>query len=338
MSTIISVSLSAEIQKIPQATRKLLERILRKSTLKKLKIYHKYEHITPEEYLIDNLSSLLEMSESIVHSDKALKLEFEYRLLSGRSMCLDLDLYGLNYENGLKFLRDGNMRIIFSFHGLIKNLIKDLNEWDLSQQNELNKQQITISKLLESDVEEIFFRACGNLLEEETDCGDEIKHGAMYLETGWPSPVGCSMIYHRQFKDFTTDFKHIYLEYNRGITVPEMFYPNLNSWHTDLTTIQTFHQPGREKHQFYQQFAEPGDGDIISFISQLNEDKINQILNINEEDIRLIITDIDFNVPGIRCYDFEERGVVLFTHPLSSLWRAYQYIAAVVHDKINYVK
>jgi hypothetical protein len=151
----------------------------------------------------------------------------------------------------------------------------------------------------------------------------------MYLELGWPSPVGCSMIYHQQPQDFMTDFWRIYADYNWGIWMTRTFETSLDHWRDNPSPSRLLkNEPGRDKPQFYRQFVGPDEREVLfQFLDELTENKVQKLSQVSESEVREILKEMSLYVPDVEFYDFNKCGLAITTYPLLSVWHAYKYIA-----------
>ncbi len=123
------------------------------------------------------------------------------------SHCLSMASFS---ESGAPHDLCGPLRLAMSLNDLSRPL------WDRAAEAMTTPEELArLGGLYLNDARELFFRTCG--LTGFSTCESAVNHAGMYLEYGWPSPVGCSMIYHRSEWDFFRDLERIYLEYQLGI-------------------------------------------------------------------------------------------------------------------------
>lgn len=258
---------------------------------------------------------LVELVAGVSRSDKALEIDCGYQLKSGRSIALQLHFHGDQYNGGEAVRESGPIRLTFSHGQLAKEVRAATENVDVST----NPNQLgVVGEAAIADAEELFFRSC---LLFDSD-GDPVDHGAMYSELGWPSPAGCSMVFHKDVAEYALDVERIFLDYQTGALMPEMI-----SFGSDVVG-QPFRRPsvpvGREHSEFFRQVSKHDWPAMFKFLEGLSEKSAVSLRSFDSETIRRHLLDSCASIPEVVCHDFGDKGYALATDPLSSVWQVYQ--------------
>jgi hypothetical protein len=319
VTTTISISLQIDPEKLTGAMVGLMDRMLAQSTLSTALLRHKYAYRKAEEIPERRLrTQARSLVDGIRNSDQALELQLGYQLSSGRRIALDLLAFGNRYEDGLAAEMNGPMQLRVSHNDLARPL-KTLLTHDEGSEPIIDLAEAGASAL--ADAEEIFFRACG-LLETRAD-DSAFEHAGMYPETGWPSPAGCSMVFHRRVAEFAGDFARIRAGYRFGAHMPAMLSPTFDpAGQSGPTAGEAIPAPNLA---FYRQFSKP-DADIFEFLDSLDQEEVRRLSALPEERIKSLLSAAAGHIPALELHDFKDRGLALAANPLSSVWQAYQFV------------
>jgi hypothetical protein len=317
VTTTISISLHADPERLTGAIVGLMDRMLAGSTLSTALLRHKYAYRKadeiPERRLRTQARSLVD---GIRDSDQALELQLGYELSSGRRIALDLLVCGNRYEDGQAAEMNGPIQLRVSHNDLARPLKRLLTE-------ERSAPPIDLAEAGASalaDAEEIFFRACGLLGTRADD--DSFEHAGMYPETGWPSPAGCSMVFHRRVADFAADFGRIRAGYRFGMSMPAMLSLTFDPAGQNGPTAGEAPAPNLA---FYRQFSKP-DADMFEFLDSLDQEEVRRLSALPEERIKSLLIAAARYIPAVETHDFGNRGLALAANPLSSVWAAYRFV------------
>jgi hypothetical protein len=145
----------------------------------------------------------------------------------------------------------------------------------------------------------------------------------MYPETGWPSPAGCSMVFHRRVGQFAADFARIHAGYRFGMSMPAMLSPAFDPLgQNPQAAAAATRAPNRE---FYRQFSK-ADADIFEFLESLDHEEVRRLSALSEARITALLIAAAREIPALQVHDFSTRGLALATNPLSSVWQAYRFV------------
>ena len=76
--------------------------------------------------------------------------------------------------------------------------------------------------------------------------------------------------------------------------------------------------------------------DALNFIETLDKDKIQQLVKLPVSHIKEVFSAVaGSKLPEVRYCDFDEQGMVLFTIPRMSVWRAYLYLVELSSDYLK---
>lgn len=352
MGLTLSIACHAEEGKVSKAYVALLNRILAQGSIKKVELHENYprgsDGYLPEIIPSDSLTSTIsDLAESLVMSRNALIIEILYNLPSGKAIPLSVDFYGrsfdtlefdgVNYGVGTRVRDESHILITLSFNLLareLRDLYRDMNATGMEVSESVLLQ--TENKTVE-DAINIFFTACG--LSEESHVETYIDHAAMFHEYGWPSPVCCQMIYHKNLQEFSRDFERIYAGFNWGILTSHLLEPDIDIWQFSSTGIEgvklsSGSDPGRNYLESYRYFSKPQgfspdfkEDDIVKFLESLDEETTKKLSKLSVKFMKEALQDAEDYLPEILYWDKGSRGAALTTGTLLSLWRAYQHVA-----------
>lgn len=316
MSLSITMAIWAA-QDLPQEFTALVQRLMLRSSDMQVRVHKKW-YLEAED-LPDNLSmeQMESLTRTVVDSDNAIELTVGYQLYSGRWIPLTIRFYGVGFERGHMARFNGNINISLSHKDLARPLIETFQERAVT-----GRFRSQIAETTMNDVDELFCRVCG--VDEHGKNVTAIEHGAMYQEYGWFSPVSCSMLYHRDVRQFAKDFVRIFAEYNKGIPAPATFDPSTDIWM--LETDQDM-RLGRERPEYYKQMEKMNSERFIQFLDSLNEQNVRTLSTMPGEEMRRYLNMASLEIAELASYDFGAHGLMLATDPLSSIWQAFAYVA-----------
>lgn len=148
-----------------------------------------------------------------------------------------------------------------------------------------------------------------------------VRHAAMYLEAGWPSPVGCAVVYHDRLTDFDLDYAHILECHRAGVGLPEVLARSAPTPHHQPVAAVP---PQKVPRAFYDQF-DGGSGELLAFLDRLDDELVTHMSGLSEAAVRRLLQYATSR--GNDCFiDLGPRGGLLFTDPLSSVFRVYQHM------------
>ncbi len=314
MSTTITISLLPNKGSMSEAFINLLERLSRKGKIDKVQVHSKY-WFKNEQTIDFKAANFNALAEEIFPSDKALQIEMDYRSLSDQKIWLSLNLKGQSFENGVEVAIDGPISITVAYSDIHRPLIRLENSRGKQALNSETTRQVA------EDWRQLFLEICG-ISEKENDSQSSIDHAAMYLEGGWPSGVGCVMLYHRDTQAFLRDFLHIYREFNQGATIPELLSAENDS--SAGNGGESSPSQIADKLQFFQQFDSPAyEESIIDFLQNLSWREATELQKISPEECELLLIDICNQLPEVDLEISESNGLAIMTTPLSSIWSVY---------------
>jgi hypothetical protein len=318
MGTSISIGLYSDRNLLSREIPDLGERLLAKSSIDSAYLAKRWSYNSPQKLSGEEaIAKLLSLAKSVERSDEALTMRLEYELSSHRFIPLDVCLYGNNYRGGGPARVDGYLKLIIPYNDLACSLDEVRKKGEA-----FHNTTIDLFIVMLNDVEELFFRACGIDLYKQKCSG--ITHAAMYLESGWPSAVGCSTLYHKDITEFARDFVRIFVEYNFGIAIPATLPSDADLWSFSKSPDV---EPLRQNPRFYQQFWNEGDGALIRFLDSLDESRVRQLATLKKEKIREYFMQAGEDLPDLICYDLNDSGMALATLPMASIWQAYEFVA-----------
>jgi hypothetical protein len=325
MGTTITISLNAKSDDFYTIFLELLDRLATCASLTEAKIHNAFwrRDIQKLKISTDISESLLNIEVSeLLASKNALELNINYRLSSGRLSGITVYLIGSQFENGSEVNIDSHLKICIPHNQVsrpLRNLLPSSEKYISEDLIARESGNILI------DWEEIFIKFCG--IHNDRRAENLVKHAAMYLESGWPSAVGCAMLYHSQLEEFMKDFLRIYAEYHVGYRGPKMFSASaLLKGQTEEKPPEAL-RPGKETPKFYTQFDMPNNASIINFLNNLSERRAAELANHSVTDLRRFLMNIIQYLPEIKYRDFGRYGAALLVDPLSSIWRVYYTIA-----------
>lgn len=322
MSTTISISLYAEQDCVPKLLYDLIDRMGKQSLIRGIKLHEGFYLKNVEEVNAQDRQHLMGVAEKIQFSNRMLRLDMGYQLRSGREVGIDVVVPGTKFERGHEFAVNGPLTISLSLNAVSRPL-KDLVEQPDYRRDEAKL--LTISTAVQRDWDEIFFRACGvQEVNPERCC---VEHGAMYLELGWPSAVGCAMLYHQDKKEFARDFLRVYREFFLGDTLPKMLAEDFDL--EDGLAGNGSQRNDRVSLAFYKQFDTPGGDSLVEFLNDLDVETARSLAQLSGEEVDELLQEASKEIIDIAYFDFGSDGGALVASPLASVWRAYQYIATI---------
>jgi hypothetical protein len=346
--------LYAEREKLPDLTAALYRRLLARGTFDRAQIHGKYPGDPPRatfEYFSEEQLHSLVRDTLRPDSVEALHVELLYHLVNGEWLSLDIHLIGPQNIAGARVLQEGYLWVSIEENHIHRSDQELLAELGLpvvpyEELDNLGEDAIKMMfGLRREDVyksaHELFFRVCGlsqaaqgeaNEYSALGQCSD-FEHAVMYSDMGLGSLVLCSAIFHRTPSEFARDLRRIYLEYNYGIYMPITLAPGADLDKTEFPSQDPKYElgiPGKSDPGYfmYKDHVTPGTNDLIEFLEGITEDKANKLRTLSDERIRELIAEMRATnaVPDVKVYDFGECGLMLFTKPLSSVWRVYEYI------------
>lgn len=318
MSTTIRISLFSEPAELPLVYRGLLARLAAVGEVEEVKIQGESRSPRSPSLTSTILQDSEDLARTILPSQEAVVVYLTHRTDSGQLLDLSVMLAGSGFEGGYRVLLDGPLSLRFSYQELAFPLLEALKPVRSSMDQERATEH---GAAVIQGSQELMLRACGLL--ESTPESRGVVHAAMYLETGWPSPVGCSMVFHRAIGEFSRDFARIFLKYRYGIPMTLLLTPGLDLWKAEIIGEQRANTA--PSHSFYQQFSEADS--LINFLNYLEEEKARELSALSSGEIRDLLEDAASNISEVSCHNFETSGLLLSTHPLGSVWPIYQYIA-----------
>lgn len=320
MSVTVSISIYVEPGSVSNSFHALLKRLQSSAVIKKVRVHEKNFDVgvQPLHSWHEKLNPLIE---TIPTSNKMLELRIDYKLSSGEVAGMDLVLRGCSYERGFELSVNGPISLLISesqVNHQLENILEHPNEKVFAEH--ITSRSVTALK----DWEEIFFRVSG--VDELYTIGFGAQHVAMYLESGWPSPVCCAMLYHHDIREFARDFIRIYREYNFGDEMPKMLSNEFDLDRIDLSA-QYKSQAKRSERLYYKQFDDPNGGSLLDFLKKLDLDNARKLAELPENRIRELLLYASKHVRGVNYKDISSQGGALISEPFSSVWPIYCYIA-----------
>lgn len=241
-------------------------------------------------------------------------VEFGFGLRSGRSMSVTLCYSGPEFW-GSSVTENGPITLLFSLNDIARPLY---DSGGIEQDDALRNPVLTAACV--RDAEDLFLTACG--VSEGGEVSSGVKHGIMYADYGFVSPLGCAMIYHEDASQVLTDFPRIYCAYHFG-TNP-IIALNADSPLWNLAPIGAENDlPGRLKHDLYRNIHEPDGEDVIGFLNGLEAAPISRLRTITEKRIQEWFRHADLARWQIYYHELPNGSFALTTYPLFTLWRAY---------------
>lgn len=318
MSTTITISIYVEPSIVTGAFEALLRRLYQRAVIKNVKVHEEYFNVEVPEvhYWQRHLKSIIE---TIPTSNKMLELALEYRLKSGEIAAMDLLLRGDSYENGFELEVNGPISLSISDTQVNRSLTNILNH---PKEQVFFEEVIPTSLTTLKDWEEVFLRVAGiygSYINEHA-----VQHAAMYLESGWPSAVGCAMLYHRDKHEFARDFLRIYREYNFGENIPKMLSRNF-----DLEEINIKRPLERIDTKYYEQFNDSDGDSLVKFLNSLDIDKAFKLASLSETEMNELLLLASKKIPEVTYIDSGLQGGALISQPFNSVWKVYKYIADI---------
>jgi len=268
---------------------------------------------------------------NIINSSEKLEINISYKTLSGKVIPITLEVYGINYENGI-YYNENNQICISVFNlvyedELLINVLKEQKDIDAFFCAELGEVGRKVSKI-RFDSEELFLRACG-FLENKKDYTSHVEHASMRFEDGLDSPLNCFMNFHRETREFARDFARIYVEYHWGTMTAGMWEANVDNWTLDFEKLKRDKYTGKSDYGAFYCNVSPGNTlELKLFLQGFTEKKAKKLSSLPEKEIRERLLASEWTLSGkIRCYDLGIQGLVISANPDESLWPVYQLIA-----------
>ena len=365
MSTTISMSFFPSegntVKTFASIIRRLIPDVEAINSIKRHKKYWKYE--SPQLDL-DTLMSIIGSpgSEHLADSEDSFAVELGYTLASGKQIPLDINFYGKGYEMGLYARDDSNIRLTAQDGDLwrsLKTIARDMSWTGLDVPQHL---KIAAWEKVNLDTELLFLKACGFTLNQGSESWDwdieaenYIDHAAIYFECGWPCPLRCQMVYHKNPQEFVKDFERIYADYHWGIAMPLLYALDQDIWQLSKSEIVSLNEHqltkqkrvakrcGKEYPEGYKYFSRPREFapeltelDAINFVESLAKNKIQQLVKLPLSHIKEVFSAVaESELPEVRYHDFDEQGMVLLTGAYMSIWRAYLYLVELSSDYLE---
>lgn len=259
------------------------------------------------------------VAEEVLYSDKWLSTRLIYTLRSGRAIPLDINLFGYKYEGGSRVRTDGFIQVSIALNDLIRPLIAT-KETSKSSPYMVSEELV----ILMHDEEELLFRCIG--IDNQGARQSNFSHVSAYLETRWPSPVGCSFVYHQTVTEFAADFVRIYQELRQRTEIVATMSPDAN-----ILAVCSQGKPSpihKPTYTYWQYLADDHDKEaLLSFLAELDEKKVWKLASMNAHEIKEALLLAGENLPDVVCYDLGNAGMAIASPPYLSVWTAYQFVA-----------
>jgi hypothetical protein len=249
-----------------------------------------------------------------VDSKNCLVVRMAYDGVAGSPNAIGVYLYGRGFDGGLPRYDSGPISVKMSVSEVGQRLWESVGEeWHIGPIMREEEQFTNVCQRL-------FHTVCGLPL-AEGQLGS-VRHCAMYLEYGWPSAVGCSMIYHYRLQDFVTDMARIVDEFQVGVSIPSLLMECDDiSLGTSVKRV-----PSREKLELYRAYAVEESGALATFIRQLDKATVESFLHLSDAHLQEWFQHADLRQYRIKRNDFGCGLITLTTNPLLSLWPAYRLL------------
>lgn len=319
MSTTISISLYEKPENVPKLLGALLRSLEERSIPRGIELHEGFYLQNVQRIEVRNSAHIEELMWENKDSNKMLNFNMSYQLLSNRKVGIDLKVPGCKFNNGHNYAENGPITISLSLNDISRPL-KDLIRQPNHRFDE--KELLEVSELVQRDWDEVFFRACG--LYTALDRTHYAQHGAMYIESGWPSAIGCSMLYHRDKREFAADFLRIYREFNFGENMPDLLVSE-----NRINKTKDVNYDKESNLAFYKQFDSYQEVSIIDFLYQLDMENVLALSSLPVEDIDMLLQESSNELIDVKYCNFGEKGGALISSPLHSVWRVYDLIAAI---------
>lgn len=315
MSSLLSISLFCDSGDTPKVAAQLSRRLLDRSSDIHAFLYDGYTAIDRRKTLSNR-----DLSISCIMPDPNLscQIAFLFHADSGRSVPVNIILYGDMFEGGMPIKDCGPIRITTSVNDICRPL------WEMNRCNSKNHSLLVESELniiVLKDIQDLFFTACGLY---DTNHSDQlVNHGVMYLEYGCPSPVGSSIIFHKDRNDFLVDYQRIYYEYKLGLS-GHALYTGGNGTSSNISKLARMAPCNNLNSEFYKQFDPPSGRNIFNFINNISINEIVKSRWVNCEHFSKWLFDQNCVRLNFTYYDMLDNSLVLIaSNPLSSLWECY---------------
>jgi hypothetical protein len=166
------------------------------------------------------------------------------------------------------------------------------------------------------DAKDVFFRTTGIIDTFEDKIA--VQHAAMhFLDDFWPSPVRCSMVYHRDLAGFGKDLEYIYRELILNIPYyysvsgnTKTLSPQAASELSDSCSLRT-----------------PESADLIRLLEQWDLESIKASADeLDNGDILRLLHDATWEFDYAQLVSTRRGAAVVWANPLATLQPFYEYL------------
>jgi hypothetical protein len=360
MGTIINIAIHTEQEQAGKVYKALLKRLLERGEIKKSTVegwihknfvkhkpkggrtsgdmtYIKDDILPIGDDILPNGEAFDHLINSIPYSNKIVQIRLLYRLFSEEEIGLSIYLNGKDYESGFTVRYNSYIVVSISKNDVnrpIKNISYDPYYKALTQEQLLADDTFQqLATQVAHDWAHLFLHVCGMDSVEEP----LVQHAAMYMESGWPSPACCAMLYHRDKREFAKDFLRLYRDYNlENQSALQMLDMDFNvEQDLESNLISTDKKVNNENSFYYKQF-DFEEEKLIDFLSELELRKVVKLSRFTESEISAALSlagewaeEHEFDYSTIYL-DFKENGGAILSTPTTSIWRVYEYIYQLV--------
>ena len=175
-----------------------------------------------------------------------------------------------------------------------------------------------------SGLEELFIKCVGL----GSDNNSNICYATLGLDIYSLTPFACSMVFHREINNFALDYNRLYRQYYQDFTMEEMLrnLPNVDPSCVNRNYITRRINRINIIKKAYSDVTSNVDIGLLQFIQSLTIERSLYYSNMSKEFIRHTLTNLPLSL-CVNTYDFGDNGIMLSSDPLTSVWRAYQYLA-----------
>jgi hypothetical protein len=257
--------------------------------------------------------SFLDAAQDVAQSRNALEVSCAYRMPSGRIAALDLYFYGDSFLSGKMCRSVGRISLLTTINDLVAPLLEAIR----SGIPETSPALDSIRRACLLDVEDVFFTACGFICNASPGV---IKHGSMYVERNWRSPLDCSMVYHRDLSEFTRDLLRIYADYHFGIDIVDTFVIDADVLQVE-SKVSGNRTPGKVEPDRYLYFDESGW--ILRFLEGLDLTRIKSLQEVPREAIAECLRTAPLAEDHVYFREASGLGGAVTTYPRFGLYPPY---------------
>jgi hypothetical protein len=195
------VSLSTADEKLSTSFAGLVDRLSQHGTIREVFIQDETMRRTTLES--DTLrNNTQELVKTLSGSRNKLVVETTLDLPLGGTLEVEITLIGKAHFQGWTWIESGSTSISFQMRSLFES---DANRNELCVGGDRDAPD-SISRM-KSNAEWLFLLACG--FEGLVPPDGSFDHAAMHIDGAWPTPIECSMIFHRQAYQLRRDFRRI---------------------------------------------------------------------------------------------------------------------------------